>query len=345
MSILIPSRRSECVFWVAQSEFDGTLCVTSLHFWSTTSQTNLTLSEFTVLTIRIRLVLLAVLALFTPPVAMAANAIAGTSTHGQTIAAPPGTSVSDWNILVVPRAMGFYEIGSEGDNALLRFEVSAAPLSTVGWSVWARFKYRNSSGPGTWYSGSVDYLLVRKELSVGGTLSHGQNLAVPSGTSVSDWNIVVSPASAGMEEVGAEFDNSLLRFSTSYTIIDNSTWQAQATYKFRYSNQGLSAVYSSQAHYLLVSRDVSVIGPVSSNQTFATQGNTAVSDWSALVIPTGVGYEEPGSEGDNAILCFENYFQVADTYLWRAPGRYKYRGHNGDGTWFGAALNYVIVRN
>gem|GEM_PF-2639379 len=276
---------------------------------------------------------------------MAANAVAGTTYHGQVITAPPGTSVSDWNVLVVPRNFGFQEIGSEGDNALLRFEVSASPLNNVEWSVWARFKYRNSSGSGTWYPGAVDYLLVRKALSAAGTLTHGENLAVPSGTSMADWNIVVSPASAGFEEPSAEFDNSLLRFSTSYTIVDNFTWQLQAPYKFRYSNQGLSFVGAGQVSYLLVSRDMSFTGVVTHGQTFAVQGNTAVSDWSVLLLPTNVGYEEAGSEGDNALLLFDSTVQASDTYRWQAFGAFKYRYQNGAGSWYGEPLSYIAVRN
>ncbi|NTX01980.1 hypothetical protein [Myxococcus sp. CA040A] len=309
------------------------------------TEPNLTLSDLTMLTIRVHLILLAVLSLIVPSVAMAANAVAGTTYHGQIITAPPGTSVSDWNILVVPRNMGFTEIGSEGDNALLRFEVSASPLNNVEWSVWARFKYRNSSGSGTWYSGAVDYLLVRKALSAAGTLTHGENLAVPSGTSVADWNIIVSPASAGFEEPGSEFDNSLLRFSTSYTIVDNFTWQLQAPYKFRHSNQGLSFVGAGQVSYLLVSRDASFTGSATHGQTFATQGNTAVSDWSVLVLPTSVGFEEVGSEGDNALLLFDSTVQASGTYQWQAFGAFKYRFQNGEGSWNGATLSYIAVRN
>ncbi|NTX41055.1 hypothetical protein HUA78_42165 [Myxococcus sp. CA033] len=297
------------------------------------------------LTAHVRLVLVAVLSLITPSVAMAANAVVGTTYHGQTITAPPGTSVSDWNILVVPKYMGYTEIGSEDDNALLRFEVSASPLNNVAWSVWARFKYRNSSGPGTWYAGSVDFLLVRKTLSAAGTLTHGENLAVPSGTSMADWNIIVSPASAGFEEPSAEFDNALLRFSTSYTIVDNFTWQLQAPYKFRYSNQGLSFVGAGQVNYLLVSRNASFTGFASDGQTFATQGNTAVSDWSVLVLPSSVGFEEVGSEGDNALLRFESTVQAFDSYRWQAFGSYKYRNHNGSGFWYGETLSYIAVRN
>ncbi|NTX54284.1 hypothetical protein [Myxococcus sp. CA039A] len=297
------------------------------------------------LTVRVRLVLVAVLSLITPSAAMAANAVAGTTYHGQTITAPPGTSVSDWNILLVPRNMGFQEIYSEDDNALLRFEVSASPLNNVAWSVWARFKYRNSSGPGTWYVGSVDFLLVRKALSVAGTLTHGENLAVPSGTSMADWNIIVSPASAGIEEPGLEFDNALLRFSASYTIVDNFTWQLQAPYKFRHTNQGLSFVGAGQVSYLLVSRNASFTGFASNGQTFATQGNTAVSDWSVLVLPASVGYEEVGSEGDNALLLFDSNVQVLDSYRWQAFGAYKYRYHNGGGVWYGETLSYIAVRN
>ncbi|MBZ4398894.1 hypothetical protein [Myxococcus sp. AS-1-15] len=293
----------------------------------------------------VRLVLLAVLSLIIPSAAMAANAVAGTASHGQAIAAPTGTSVSDWNVLLVPRGMGFQELGSEGDNALLRFEVSAPPLNSTAWSVSARFKYRNSSGNGTWYSGSVDYLLVRKSVSVGGTLTNGESIAVPAGTSMADWNIIVSPASAGLEETGAEFDNSLLRFSASYSVVNSSTWQIQSTFKFRYSNQGLSLVHSGQASYLLVLRDESFVGSTTHGQNFTVQGNTSVSDWSTLVIPSSVGHEEPGSEGDNALLGFDSAVEVANTNQWRPFGAFKYRFHNGDGSWQMGPLSYIIVRN
>ncbi|MBJ6766047.1 hypothetical protein JGU66_35285 [Myxococcaceae bacterium JPH2] len=295
--------------------------------------------------VRARLVLLAVLSLITPAVAMAANAVAGTTYHGQVITAPPGTSVSDWNILVVPRNMGGQELGSEGDNALLRFEVSASPLNNVEWSVWARFKHRNSSGSGTWYPSIVDYLLVRKELSAAGTLTDGGSITVPPGTSISDWNIVVSPASAGYEEPTTEFDNSLLRFSTSYTAVDNFTWQVQAPYKFRHSNQGAAFVGAGQASYLLVSRSASFTGVATHGQTIAAPVNTAVSDWSMLLLPTSVGYEEPGSEGDNALLLFDSTVQSSSTYQWQMFGAFKYRYQNADGSWYAAPLSYIAVHN
>ncbi|MCP3057381.1 hypothetical protein LXT21_01165 [Myxococcus sp. K38C18041901] len=107
----------------------------------------------------------------------------------------------------------------------------------------------------------------------------------------------------------------------------------------------MSLVHSGQASYLLVSRDVSFIGSTLHGQNFMAQGNTSVSDWSVLVIPSSVGNEEPGSEGDNALLGFDSAFEVANTHQWRSFGAFKYRYQNSDGSWQAGPLVYIIVRN
>lgn len=90
--------------------------------------------------------------------------------------------------------------------------------------------------------------------SVGGTASHGQLLAVPSGT-VDDWNIIVSPQQMGVEEQGSEEDNRLLAFRVSVSVFDPSNWQVTALYRFGYAmdNQNVHWVEGS-ANYLMVRR-------------------------------------------------------------------------------------------
>ncbi|WAS95268.1 hypothetical protein [Nannocystis punicea] len=94
-------------------------------------------------------------------------AFAGRCSDGDSLAVPEGT-VDNWVIIVSPEAMGRNEDGSEGDNALLRFECSAVVEGPYGWTVTARSKFRGMNEPpggsGTWHPSSATYLIVRKQL-------------------------------------------------------------------------------------------------------------------------------------------------------------------------------------
>ena len=88
--------------------------------------------------------------------------------------------------------------------------------------------------------------------SKGGTVPHGDLVAVPWGT-VDDWNIIVAPMQMGAEEPGSETDNRLLRFRAFATARDASTWQITALYRFAYAPNDSSVHWvEGSAHYLMV---------------------------------------------------------------------------------------------
>ena len=95
---------------------------------------------------------------------LAANAYSGSISDGEYITVPDGT-VNDWAVLVSPLSMGHEEPNSEGDNALLKAETYIVQVNQYTWRVVARFKFKwwdGSSRNGIWYSGSANYMLVRK---------------------------------------------------------------------------------------------------------------------------------------------------------------------------------------
>ncbi|NTX11576.1 hypothetical protein HUA76_12320 [Myxococcus sp. CA056] len=114
---------------------------------------------------RTSLSFLAMLSVFTCLYAgesFAQNARIGTASDGNYITVPSG-SVNDWVIHVSPRDMGFEEPGSEGDNALLKFECYVVQINQYTWQVVARYKLRPwSNRDGIWHSGTANYLLVHK---------------------------------------------------------------------------------------------------------------------------------------------------------------------------------------
>jgi hypothetical protein len=55
-----------------------------------------------------------------------------------------------------------------------------------------------------------------------------------------------------------------------------------------------------------------------------------VRDWSILVSLAAAGYQETGSEFDNAPLTFEVGATPADETGWRVTARYRFRSANSD---------------
>ena len=80
-----------------------------------------------------------------------------------------------------------------------------------------------------------------------GTISHGQTIPVPSGTSKSDWNVFVSPNDMGIDEGSSDKDNALLYIQCSV----NSNWVVTCRYRFRWS-KGTGSWRAGVANYILV---------------------------------------------------------------------------------------------
>lgn len=77
----------------------------------------------------------------------------------------PWGDTDDWNVFVSPRSMGQEEPGSEFDNALLVIQCWATALADKSaFQVVARYKYKfsngDNTGTGSWFGGSVNWLLV-----------------------------------------------------------------------------------------------------------------------------------------------------------------------------------------
>ena len=71
-------------------------------------------------------------------------------------------------------------------------------------------------------------------LSLSGRVGHGERIDVPWGT-IHNWSIIVGPASAGVTELGDEFDNALLRFEVEVTPDGLHGWRFTAIAHFRYA--------------------------------------------------------------------------------------------------------------
>jgi hypothetical protein len=58
-----------------------------------------------------------------------------------------------------------------------------------------------------------------------------------------------------------------------------------------------------------------------------------------------MGREEPGSEGDNAILKIECFAEESSNKSWGITARYKFKYSNGaNGTWYDDGVaNYLLV--
>ncbi|HEX2092825.1 MAG TPA: hypothetical protein VHG28_10505 [Longimicrobiaceae bacterium] len=90
--------------------------------------------------------------------------------------------------------------------------------------------------------------------SVAGTVAHGEVVTVPSGT-VADWNILVAPMQMGAEEPRSEDDNRLLAFRVFATVLNDTSWQITAQYKFAYALNNADVYWvQGSANYLVVRR-------------------------------------------------------------------------------------------
>jgi hypothetical protein len=69
-------------------------------------------------------------------------------------------------------------------------------------------------------------------------------------------------------------------------------------------------------------------------------------DWNIFVSPRIMGHEEPGSEGDNALLRIECYASEISSTTWKITARFKWRpwsGGNITGYWVAGNANYILV--
>ncbi|AKQ67952.1 hypothetical protein A176_004864 [Myxococcus hansupus] len=81
------------------------------------------------------------------------------------------------------------------------------------------------------------------------------------------------------------------------------------------------------------------------HDAYVTVPNGTVNDWALHVSPSDMGFEEHGSEGDNAFIKMECYAVPVNQYTWRIVARYKSRHSNGrDGIWYSGGANYLLVR-
>ncbi|MBJ6763731.1 hypothetical protein JGU66_23415 [Myxococcaceae bacterium JPH2] len=77
---------------------------------------------------------------------------------------------------------------------------------------------------------------------------------------------------------------------------------------------------------------------------FITVPSGTTNDWALLVAPREMGFEEPGSERDNALLRIECYAVPINAYTWRVVARFKMRPwNNADGYWNAGSASYVLV--
>ncbi|MFP2957313.1 hypothetical protein ACLEPN_05645 [Myxococcus sp. 1LA] len=84
---------------------------------------------------------------------------------------------------------------------------------------------------------------------------------------------------------------------------------------------------------------------VARHDAYVTVPNGTINDWGIHVSPNDMGFEEPGSEGDNALLKLECYAVQINQHTWRIVARYKARPwSNRDGTWSPGSANYLLVK-
>ena len=92
------------------------------------------------------------------------SSVQGFAKHGDKII-PPWGNTDNWEIFTTPSInFGREETNSESDNALLKFECFATNTNDKsGWTITARYKYRNKIGDGVWKGDSkTSYLLIPK---------------------------------------------------------------------------------------------------------------------------------------------------------------------------------------
>ncbi|MFP4104128.1 hypothetical protein [Coleofasciculus sp.] len=66
-------------------------------------------------------------------------------------------------------------------------------------------------------------------------------------------------------------------------------------------------------------------------------------DWNIFVSPRIMGREEPGSEGDNALLVIECYAEILNVNMWKITVRSKYRESDRTIRWESSLANYILI--
>ncbi|MCP3097720.1 hypothetical protein LZ198_02385 [Myxococcus sp. K15C18031901] len=100
----------------------------------------------------------------------------------------------------------------------------------------------------------------------------------------------------------------------------------------------LSCLYAGESHAQ------NAQGGVVNHGDFITVPYGTVGDWVLHVSPYRLGMEEPGSEGDNALLRIDCYVVQINQYTWQVVAQYKYRYSNAPhGTWYTGSANYMLV--
>ncbi|MCP3059449.1 hypothetical protein LXT21_11745 [Myxococcus sp. K38C18041901] len=85
-------------------------------------------------------------------------------------------------------------------------------------------------------------------------------------------------------------------------------------------------------------------GGTANHGTYITVPSGTVNDWVLLVSPREMGFEEPGSEADNALLKLECFVIPINAYTWQVVARYKLRPWSTrDGVWNAGSANYILV--
>lgn len=85
-------------------------------------------------------------------------------------------------------------------------------------------------------------------------------------------------------------------------------------------------------------------GGTASDGNYITVPSGTINDWVIHVSPRDIGFEEPGSEGDNALLKIDCRVVQINQYTWQVIARYKFRPWNSrDGVWYGGSANYLLV--
>ncbi|MEP2102053.1 MAG: hypothetical protein ABJP02_11145 [Parasphingorhabdus sp.] len=91
-------------------------------------------------------------------------------------------------------------------------------------------------------------------LSESGFVRHGEEIFVPWGT-VEDWNLMLSPNHAGVNELGSQNDNALMQFTISARELGNgSGWEISSSSAFRFWDRNDYRDLPVKVQYLMVAK-------------------------------------------------------------------------------------------
>ena len=91
-------------------------------------------------------------------------------------------------------------------------------------------------------------------ISEAGYVKHGEEIFVPWGK-VQDWNLMLSPVHAGVNESGSQKDNALMEFGMSARPLDNgSGWEISSSSAFRFWDANRYLNLPVKVQYLMVAK-------------------------------------------------------------------------------------------